>query len=133
MGYNENSFEEHNFVLNKNGNNMMASINEHIFRVTGHLWGESTGHRRVPLTKDCYAELWCVLWSTAEQTLEQIFGTQVIWDANARHCNDFTTLQKSEAIFHPYVCDVIGTNCTEQTGWNLNNFCQFSWLYILTK
>ena len=29
-----------------------------IFRVNGPLWGESTGHRWIPLTKDNDAELW---------------------------------------------------------------------------
>ena len=30
---------------------MMTSSNGNIFRVTGPLWGESTGHRWIPLTK----------------------------------------------------------------------------------
>ena len=30
---------------------MMTSSNSNIFRVTGLLWGESTGHRWIPLTK----------------------------------------------------------------------------------
>ena len=39
--------------------------------VTGHLWGESTGHRWIPLNKASDAELWCFLWSAPEHTLEQ--------------------------------------------------------------
>ena len=35
-----------------------------IFCVTGPLWGESTGHQWIPLTKVSDAELWCFLWST---------------------------------------------------------------------
>ena len=31
---------------------MMTSSNENIFRVTGHLYGEFTGHRWIPLTQD---------------------------------------------------------------------------------
>ena len=31
--------------------NMMMSSNGNIFRITGPLWGESTGHRWIPLTK----------------------------------------------------------------------------------
>ena len=31
------------------------------FRVTGPLCGEFTGHRRIPLTKACDAELWCFI------------------------------------------------------------------------
>ena len=33
-------------------------INGNIFRVTGHLWWKSTGHRWIPLTKASDAELW---------------------------------------------------------------------------
>ena len=43
--------------------NMMTSSNGNIFRVTGHLWGEFTGPRRIPRTKASDAELWCFLWS----------------------------------------------------------------------
>ena len=44
-------------------------------------WGESTGHRWIPLTKASDAELWCFLCSVPEQTVEQTIETQVIWDA----------------------------------------------------
>ena len=37
---------------------MMTSLNGNIFRVTGPLWGEFTGHRRIPLKKTSEAELW---------------------------------------------------------------------------
>ena len=41
---------------------MMTSTNGIIFRVTGLVWGESTGHRWVvPLTKASDTELWCFL------------------------------------------------------------------------
>ena len=50
-----------------------------IFRVTGPLWGESTGHRWITLTKTSDAELWCFLWSAPEQTYEQTIETPVIW------------------------------------------------------
>ena len=48
----------------------MTSSNGNIFRVTGPLWGESTGHRWIPLTKADDAQLWCFLWSAPEQTVE---------------------------------------------------------------
>ena len=38
---------------------MMTSSNGNIFRVTGHLCGEFTGHRWIPHTKASDAELWC--------------------------------------------------------------------------
>ena len=49
----------------------MTSSNGNIFRVTGLLWGESTGHRWIPLTTASDAELWRYLGSAPEQTVEQ--------------------------------------------------------------
>ena len=55
-----------------------ATLRIHIFimtsstfsAVTGPLWGEFAGHRRIPLTKALTrasdAELWCFLWSALE-------------------------------------------------------------------
>ena len=48
-------------------NIMMTSSNGNIFRVTGHLCGKFTGHRRIPRTKVSNAELWCFLWSASEK------------------------------------------------------------------
>ena len=48
-------------------------------RVTGPLWGESTGDRRIPLTKASDVEL----WTAPEQTFKQTLETPVIWDAIA--------------------------------------------------
>ena len=52
------------------GKFMMTSSKRNIFRVTGPLWGEFTGHRWIPLTKASDAELWCILWSSPEQMVE---------------------------------------------------------------
>ena len=46
--------------------NMMTSSNGNIFRVTGHLCEEFTGHRWIPRTKASDAELWYFLWSAPE-------------------------------------------------------------------
>ena len=43
-----------------------TSSNGNIFRVTGHLCGEFTGHRWIHRTKASDAELWCFLWSASE-------------------------------------------------------------------
>ena len=59
----------------------MTLSNEKLFRVTGPLWGEFTGHRWIPLTKASDAELRSFLWSTHEQTIEQTIETPVVWDA----------------------------------------------------
>ena len=45
-------------------------IKRKIFRVTGHLCGEFTGHRWIPRTKASDAELWCFLWSAPEYRFE---------------------------------------------------------------
>ena len=45
---------------------MMTSSNGNIFRVTGPLCGEFSGHQWIPLTKASDAELWCFLWSAPE-------------------------------------------------------------------
>ena len=41
-------------------------INGNILRVTGHLCGEFTGPRWIPLTKASDAELWCFPWFEPE-------------------------------------------------------------------
>ena len=41
---------------------MMTSSKGSIFRVSGHLCGEWTGPRWIPLKKSSDAELWCFLW-----------------------------------------------------------------------
>ena len=46
--------------------NLMTSSNGNIFRVTGLLCREFTGHRWIPRTKGSDAELCCFLWSTPE-------------------------------------------------------------------
>ena len=62
---------------------MMTSSNGNIFRVTGPLCGEFTGHQWIPLTKGSDTKLWCFLWSAPEQTVEQTIERLVIWDAIA--------------------------------------------------
>ena len=45
---------------------MLTSSNGKVFRVTGLLCGEFTGHRWISRTKTSNAELWCFLWSAPE-------------------------------------------------------------------
>ena len=59
---------------------MMKSSNGNIFRVTGPLCREFTGHGWIPLTKASTAELWCFLLSAPEQMVEQTIETTVIRD-----------------------------------------------------
>ena len=44
----------------------VTSSNGNIFRVTGPVWGEFTGHRLIPHTKASDVELWCFPWSGPE-------------------------------------------------------------------
>ena len=60
---------------------MMSPSNGNIFRVAGPLWGESTGHRSIPLTRTSDAKLWCLPWSAPEQTTAQTIETAIISDA----------------------------------------------------
>ena len=46
--------------------NMMTSSDGNIFRVTGPLCGEFTGHRRIPRIRASDAEIWCFLWPAPE-------------------------------------------------------------------
>ena len=62
---------------------MMTSSNGNIFRVSGPLRGEFTGHRWIPPTKASDAELWCFLWFTFEEMVEQTNQAPVILDAIA--------------------------------------------------
>ena len=62
---------------------MMTSSNGNIFRVTGPLCLEFNGHQWIPLTKASDVELWCLLWSAPEQTVEQTIEMPLINDAIA--------------------------------------------------
>ena len=69
---------------------MMTSSNGNIFRVTGLLWGEFTGHHLIPLKKASDAELWCLFYlclnkRLSKQSRRWWFETpsRPLW----RHCN----------------------------------------------
>ena len=49
---------------------MMTSSHGNAFRVTGPLWGESTGYRWIPLTKGQLRGLWYFLGCQPKQTAE---------------------------------------------------------------
>ena len=71
---------------------MMTSLNGNIFRVTGPLCGEFTGHRWIPLTKTSDADLWCFLrlnkrLSKQSKPLWFDMPSHPLW----RHCNVTTT------------------------------------------
>ena len=53
---------------------MMTLSHGNIFRVTGLLCGEFTGHRWFLRAKASDTEFWCFLWSASEATVEQTIG-----------------------------------------------------------
>ena len=84
---------------------MVTSSNGNIFHVAGLLWGESIGHRWIPLTKANDAELWYFLWSMPEQTAEQMIETPVIWDAITLIMTSLWTLLNTYGV-SVYIADV---------------------------
>ena len=88
---------------------MMKSSTGNIFRVSGPLCGEFTGHRWIPLTKARDVELWCVFCSAPEWTDEQTLTMLVIWDAIAPIMTSLwcrlpmaTAINQNYAIVRPY-------------------------------
>ena len=77
---------------------MMTSSNGNIFRVTGPLCGKFTGHRWIPLTNASDAELWYLLWSPPDQTIEH----QDAGDLRRHHAHYDVTVMKLtvRVIFH---------------------------------
>ena len=84
---------------------MMASSNGNIFRVTGPLCGEFTGHRPVnSLTKASDVELWCFLGLHPNKRLSKQswglwFGTpsRSLW----RHCNAISLQNTAQTQISP--------------------------------
>ena len=73
---------------------MMTSSNGNIFRVTGPFWGESTGHRWIPLTNASDAELWCCLRLNkrlSKQSRRRWFETPS--RSSWHHCNDLISVK----------------------------------------
>ena len=64
---------------------MMTSSNGNIFCITGPLWGESTSHWWIPLTKASDTELGCFLWSGSEQTV--MTKMHSVWKGLKTNCN----------------------------------------------
>ena len=90
---------------------MITSPNGNIFRVTGPLCGEFTGHRWIPHTKASDAEPCCfsLICALNKRLSKQSWGwwfetpSRSLW----RHCNDFEELCPS----HPNISHSIETKC----------------------
>ena len=115
---------------------MLTSSNGNIFRVTGPLCGEFTGHRWVPLTKASDAELWCFFICTLNERLSKknwgwLFRSQShsLW----RHCNEICTRLSYPLI---YCLSLLVTNIQDRVqgarrcAWlNLTTQFQFHTMY----
>ena len=87
---------------------MRTSSNGNIFCVTGPLWGEITGHWWISLKKASGTKLWCFLWSTPEQMVEQTIKTLLGWGkmayftgAYVRHATSMSEISQRN-IKHTY-------------------------------
>ena len=89
---------------------MMMSSNGNIFRVTGYLCGEFTGHRWLTRTKACGAELWRFLWSADKKRVnKQSWGWWFATPSRSLLCHGnahwldlivFCTIQQIVGIYH---------------------------------
>ena len=69
---------------------MTTSRYGNAFRITGLWWGKSSGHLRIPLTKDQQCLRLTSLCCLSEQAVEQTVQLTMIWDAITLmwgHCN----------------------------------------------
>ena len=82
-------------------NIIMTSSHGNIFRVTGLLCVEFSGHRWIPRTKASDAELWCFLWSAPwinnreagdMRRYRAHYDVIVMWQPNKTHLNDGNTI-----------------------------------------
>ena len=93
---------------------MMTSSNGNIFRVTGPLCGEFTGHRWIPSTKASDAELWCFLWSAP-----WINGC-----ANNREAGDLRRHRVHYDVIVMCLGNCMMFNTRPTITWSNNRFCQ---------
>ena len=80
---------------------MMTSWNGNIFRVTGPLCGEFTGHRWIPLTNASDAKLWCIPWPRLSGRLNTHSRRQWFQTASRslwRHCSDDEAFHSAGAV-----------------------------------
>ena len=105
---------------------MMTSSHENIFRVTGLLWGEFTGHRWIPHTKVSVVELWCFLdvrrnKGLCKQSRRRIFETPL--HSLCRHYDEWNDSELYGWMNHinpPITDDKIATKQTWQKRMNVH-------------
>ena len=114
---NTNSHLLYRWYLRHTGNHawlmllMMTSSNGNFFRVMGPLWGETIGHRWIPLAKASDMELWCCVSSAPRQIVKQTIETPVIMMSLWCFCR---RLLKLDAVVVPPVWNKIFTGFLHQ-------------------
>ena len=98
----------------------MTSSNGNIFRVTGPLCREFTGHRGIPLTKANGAELWCFslicVWINDWVNNRDAGDLRPLWS----HCNDLQSCDNGIGYDKPTASEVTLTdmvNITVTSSW----------------
>ena len=89
---------------------MMTSSHGTIFRVTGFLCGEFTGHRWIPLTTASDTELWCFLWSAPEQKLSKQWRRRWFETSSCslwRHCDVMPRQNGLHVAYDFFKCDFL--------------------------
>ena len=95
------SFSSHRSRMTHISVSIMALSNGNIFRVTGPLCGEPTGHRRNPRTHASDAEFWCFLWVNNREA-----------GGLRHHCShyDVTVMSKlNHSLDQAMACRLLGT------------------------
>ena len=75
-----------NILISRNGVTRPQWVTHYVTKRTKCHWPFVMGNHQspwIPLTKASDPDLWCILWSVPEQTVEQTIETPVIWDATA--------------------------------------------------
>ena len=96
----------------------MVTSSNGIFRVSGLLCGEFTGQRWIPLAKASDAELWCLLWSAPETTVEQTIWTPS--RSSWRHCYASCVLTRHGPII-VYTYDMKGSLPYRRISWQYHS------------
>ena len=110
---------------------MMTSSNGNISSVTGPLWGESTGHRWILLTKTDDAELWCFLWYVPEQTVVQTTETPVVWGAIALSMTSLEWIRIND--HNSLMLVILQVYFTLYSVNNILNLKSWEWMWPVTQ
>ena len=103
---------------------MMTSSNGNIFRVTGLLCGEFTGHRWITRTKASQAELWCFffIWACTSSWADNEDAGDL--RRHGAHY-DLIVLRKSMFVWHHCDGHRLSYACDYHLAWTYSQICTF--------